>query len=146
MDLMSLQARIEIARRNINNLRYADVYHSKGKEKLNSLLMKVKKESEKADLKLNIKKIRSWHPVPSWQIEEEKEAVTDFLSLKSLDGNCRHKIKTLAPWEAAAAAAKSLQSCLTLCDPTDSSPPGSTIPGILQARALEWVAIAFYNA
>ena len=47
---------------------------------------------------------------------------------------------------AAAAAAKSCQSCLTLCDPTDSSPPGSTIPGILQARTLEWVAISFSNA
>ena len=45
-----------------------------------------------------------------------------------------------------AAAAKSLQSCLTLCDPIDSSPPGSTIPGILQARTLEWVAISFSNA
>ena len=44
---------------------------------------------------------------------------------------------------AAAAAAKSCQSCLTLCDPRDSSPPGSPIPGILQARVLEWVAIAF---
>ena len=44
---------------------------------------------------------------------------------------------------AAAAAAKSLQSCLTLCDPIDGSPPGSPIPGILQARTLEWVAIAF---
>ena len=43
----------------------------------------------------------------------------------------------------AAAAAKSLQSCLTLCDPIDSSPLGSTVPGILQARTLEWVAIAF---
>ena len=46
-----------------------------------------------------------------------------------------------------AAAAKLLQSCPTLCDPTDSSPPGSSIPGILQARALEWVAVSFsiYN-
>ena len=43
----------------------------------------------------------------------------------------------------AAAAAKSLQSCPTLCDPTDGSPPGSPVPGILQARTLEWVAIAF---
>ena len=42
-----------------------------------------------------------------------------------------------------AAAAKSLQSCLTLCDPTDGSPPGSPVPGILQARVLEWRAIAF---
>ena len=46
----------------------------------------------------------------------------------------------------AAAAAKSLQSCPTLCDPIDGSPPGSAIPGILQARALEWVAISFPNA
>ena len=44
------------------------------------------------------------------------------------------------------AAAKSLQSCPTLCDPTDGSPPGSTVPGILQARTLEWVAISFSNA
>ena len=46
----------------------------------------------------------------------------------------------------AAAAAKSLQSCLTLCSPTDGSPPGSPIPGILQARTLEWGAVAFSNA
>jgi len=46
----------------------------------------------------------------------------------------------------AAAAAKLLQSCLTLCDPTDGSPPGSPVPGILQARTLEWVAISFSNA
>jgi len=46
----------------------------------------------------------------------------------------------------AAAAAKSLQSCPTLCDPIDGSPPGSPIPGILQARTLEWVAIFFSNA
>ena len=47
---------------------------------------------------------------------------------------------------AAAAAATSLQSCPTLCDPIDGSPPGSAIPGILQARTLEWVAISFSNA
>ena len=46
----------------------------------------------------------------------------------------------------AAAAAKLLQSCPTLCDPIDGSPPGSLIPGILQARTLEWVAISFFNA
>ena len=46
----------------------------------------------------------------------------------------------------AAAAAKSLQSCPTLCDPIDDSPPGSPVPGILQARTLEWVAISFSNA
>jgi len=48
--------------------------------------------------------------------------------------------------DAAVAAAKSLQSCLTLCNPIDSSPAGSPVPGILQARTLEWVAIAFSNA
>ena len=47
---------------------------------------------------------------------------------------------------AAAAAAKSLQLCLTLCDPIDGSPPGSPVPGILQARTLEWVAISFSDA
>jgi len=52
---------------------------------------------------------------------------------------------TCVQWDAAAAA-KSLQSCPTLCDPIDGSPPGSTIPGILQARTLEWVAISFSNA
>ena len=51
--------------------------------------------------------------------------------------------KNISP---AAAAAKSLQSCLTLCDPIDGSPLGSSVPGILQARILEWVAISFSNA
>jgi len=54
-------------------------------------------------------------------------------------------IPVYQPRAAAAAAAKSLQSCPTLCDPIDSSPPGSPIPGILQARTLEWVAISFSN-
>ena len=64
--------------------------------------------------------------------------------------------RTTGNWEAAAAevgwgrpaaaAAKSLQSCPTLCDPRDGSPPGSPLPGILQARTLEWVAISFSNA
>ena len=49
-------------------------------------------------------------------------------------------------WSTTAAAAKSRQSCPTLCDPIDGSPPGSPIPGILQARTLEWVAISFSNA
>ena len=57
--------------------------------------------------------------------------IHDFLSLKGI---------------LAAAAAKSLQSCLTLCDPRDGSPSGSPIPGILQVRTLEWVAISFSNA
>ena len=56
------------------------------------------------------------------------------------------KIKHTCPRRYAAAAAKSLQLCPTMCDPIDSSPPGSPIPGILQARTLEWVAISSSNA
>ena len=57
-----------------------------------------------------------------------------------------HLFTFLILQSAAATAAKSLQSCPTLCDPTDGSPPGSPVPGILQARTLEWVAISFSNA
>ena len=57
-----------------------------------------------------------------------------------------HPASFLTPSQAAAAAAKSLQSCPTLCDPRDGSPPGSDVPGILQARTVEWVAISFSNA
>ena len=56
------------------------------------------------------------------------------------------RVQASGPAAAAAAAAKSLQSCPTLCDPINSSPPGSAVPGILQARTLEWVAISFSNA
>ena len=58
------------------------------------------------------------------------------------------KVKNLTVWkeEPAAAAAKLLQSCPTLCNPTDGSPPGSSIPGVLQARTLEWFAISLSNA
>ena len=58
---------------------------------------------------------------------------------------CGHYLEQLE-FSCFAAAAKSLQSCLTLCDPIDGSPPGSPVPGILQARTLEWVAISFSNA
>ena len=57
-----------------------------------------------------------------------------------------HMSKSWPPKPHAAAAAKSLQSCLILCDPIDGSPPGSTVPGVLQARTLEWVAISFSSA
>ena len=56
------------------------------------------------------------------------------------------KTKIMTSGPIAAAAAESLQSCLTLCDPREGSPPGSPVPGILQARTLEWVAISFSNA
>ena len=65
----------------------------------------------------------------------------DSLSLSHLGSQIAH-----CALNAAAAAAKSLQSCPTLCDPIDGSPPGSPVPGILQARTLEWVAISFSNA
>ena len=58
----------------------------------------------------------------------------------------RHMKRCASSLITAAAAAKSLQSCPTLCDPMDGSPPGSPVPGILQARTLEWVAISFSNA
>ena len=61
----------------------------------------------------------------------------------SYDNKIKKSVRIAA---AAAAAAKLLQSCLTLCDPIDGSPPGSPVPGILQARTLEWVVISFSNA
>ena len=66
-----------------------------------------------------------------------------------MDPDAREISETLSQYKvtaAAAAAAKSLQSCPTLCDPIDGSLPGSPVPGILQARTLEWVAISFSNA
>ena len=59
---------------------------------------------------------------------------------------CHALLLPYLPSVATAASAKSLQSCLTLCNPTDGSPPGSSIPGILQAKILEWVAISFSKA
>ena len=68
--LDAAQAGIKIARRNINNLRYADtILTAESKEELKSLLMKVKEESEKVGLKLNIQKLRSWHVVPSLHVK-----------------------------------------------------------------------------
>ena len=98
------QAGIKIARRNINNLRYADdtTLRAESEEELKSLLMKVKEESEKVGLKLNIHKtkIMASGPIASWQI----------------DGETMQKMTEL-------------QSCLTLCDPMDCSLPGSSVHG-----------------
>ena len=95
------QAGIKIARRNINNLRYADdtIPMAESKKELKILLMKVKEESEKVGLKLNIQKITitASGPVTSWQIDgETMEAVTDFIwgGFKiTADGDCSHEIK-----------------------------------------------------
>ena len=99
--LEEAQAGIKIARRNINNLRYADdtALMAESKEELKSLLMKVKKESEKAGLKLNIQKtkIMASGPITSWQIDGETvETVTDLIwggSKITVDGDCSHEIK-----------------------------------------------------
>jgi len=99
--LEEAQAGIKIARRNINNLRYADdtTLMAESEEEVKSLLMKVKEESENAGLKLNIHKtkIMASSPITSWQIEGEKvEAVTGFIFLGSKitgDGDCSHEIK-----------------------------------------------------
>ena len=68
---------------------------------------------------------------PTLQLDQAEQCIFHFQKFK---------------YQVAAAAAKSLQSCPTLCDPRDGSPPGSAVPGILQARTLEWVAISFSNA
>ena len=99
------QAGIKTARRNINNLRYADdtTLIVESEEELKSLLMKVKEESEKGGLKLNIQKtkIMASGPITSWQIDGETvETVSDFIFLGSkisADGDCSHEIKRLLP-------------------------------------------------
>ena len=101
------QVGIKIAGRNINNLKYADdtTLMAESKEKLKSLLMKVKEGSEKAGLKLNIQKMKimASGPISSWQIDgETMEIVTDFIlggSKITAGGDCSHKIKTVSLWK-----------------------------------------------
>ena len=101
VELEEAQAGIKIARRNINNHRYADdtTLMAESKEKLKSLLMKVKQKSEKVGLKLNIQKTKTMAscPIISWQIDGETvETVTDFIfsgSKITADGDCNHEIK-----------------------------------------------------
>ena len=106
-ELDEAQAGIKMAGRNINNFRYADdtTLMAESKE-LKSLLMKVKEESEKVGLKLNIQKtkIMASVPITSWKIDRETmETVTDFIlrvSKITADGECSHEIKRwLAPWK-----------------------------------------------
>ena len=101
------QGGIQIARRNINNLRYADdtTLMAESEEELKSLLMKVKEESERVGLKFNIQKtkIMASSPITSWQIDgKTMETMTDliFLDFKiTVDGDCNHEIKTVVPWK-----------------------------------------------
>ena len=152
------QAGIKIARRNINNLRYADdtTLMAESKEELKSLLMKVKEESEKAGLKLNIQKTRimASSPITSWQIDgETMETVTDFIFLGSkitADGDYSHEIKRHLLLgrkamtnldsndysEDRSVMSDSLQ-------PHGLSLPDSSVHGIFQAIVLEWIAISF---
>ena len=105
--LEEAQAGIKLTGRNINNLRYADdtTLKAESEEELKSLLMKVKEESEKVGLKLNIQKtkIMASGPITSWQINGETvETVADFIlggSKITADGDCSHETKTLTPWK-----------------------------------------------
>ena len=98
--LEEAQAGIKIARRNINKLRYEDdtTVMAESEEELKSLLMKVKEESEKVGLKLNIQqtKIMASSPITSWDIDGETVTVSDFMVLGSkitADGDCSHEVK-----------------------------------------------------
>ena len=118
------QVGVKIARRNINSLRYADdtTLMAESEEELKSLFMKVKEESEKVGLKLNIrkKKIMASGPITSWEIDGKTvEIVTDFIALDSritADADC--VVLCLVA-----------QLCPTLFDLMDCSPPGSSVPG-----------------
>ena len=100
-------ARIKLARRNINNLRYADdtTLMAESEEEVRSLLMKVKEESEKVGLNLNIQKTKKMASglITSWQIDGETvEIVREFIlggSKTTADGDCSHEVKMLTPWK-----------------------------------------------
>ena len=145
---------------------------TESEEELKSLLMKVKEESEKVGLKLNIQKMKIMASglITLWEIDGETvETVLDFIfggSRITADGDCSHEIKrrlllgrkvmtnlhsifksrdiTLPRKVHLVKKSESevTQSCPTLCDPIDCSLPGSSVHGIFQARVLEWVAIA----
>ena len=146
--LDEVQAGIKISGRNINNLRYADDYTliTESKEELKNLLMKVKEESEKAGLKLNIQKTKS---ITFWQIDgETMETVTDIIFLGSkitVGGDYSHEIKRCLLLGRKVMTNLLLLlllllrrfSLVRLSNPKDGSPPGSPVHGILQAKTLE---------
>ena len=129
---------------------------AENEEELKSLLRRVKAESEKVGLKLNIQKMKivASNPITSWQIDgETMETLADFITLGSkitVGSDCSHEIKRhLLPGRKAMTNLESesecevTQWCLTFCNPMDCSLPGSSVHGIFQARVLEWVAISF---
>ena len=118
--------------------------------------MKVKEESKKAGLKLNIQKTKIMASGPHhfmanrWGNNGNSDRLSFLGSKITADGDSSHEIKkTLAPWKKSMTNLLLLLLLLShfsrfrLCDPIDGSPPGSAIPGIFQARVLEWVAISF---
>ena len=131
--LEEAQIGIKIAGRNINNLRYADdtTLIAESEEELKSLLMKVKEESEKVGLKLNIQKtkIMASGPIPSWQIDGETvETVADFISLGSkLLKMVTAAMKLKEPYSLEEKFSSVTQSCPTLCDPMNCSTPGLAV-------------------
>ena len=162
--LEEAQAGIKTAGRNINNLRYADdtTLMAESEEELKSLLMKVKKESEKVGLKLSIQKtkIMESDPITSWQIDGETvKTVADFFFLGfkiTADGDCSHEIKRHTHTKKIKRhlllgrkvttnllLLLSLQSCPTLCDPIDGSPTGRPIPSLGFLGQEHWSGLPF---
>ena len=153
--LEEAQAGIKIAGRNINNLRYADdtTLMAESEEELKNLLMKVKEESEKVGLKLNIQKtkIMASGPITSWEIEGETvETVADFIFLGSnitADGDFSHETKRCLLLGRKVMTNLLLLlsrfSCVRLCGTPEMTAHQAPRPCVLQARTLEWVAISF---
>ena len=142
------QAGIKVAGRNIKKLRCADHTTSMAEteDELKNLLMRVKEESEKAGLKLNVQKYKIWHPVLSFHGKQKGgSGCTDRFNFGgskiTVDGDCCHEIKTLDPWKnsydkASMHVCSLLQLCVTLDDPMDCNLPGASVHGILRARIL----------
>ena len=101
--------------------------------------MKVTKKTKERNKVKSLSRVRLF--ATPWAVAHQAPPSMGFSRQEYWSGVPLPSLKT-----AAAAAAKSLQSCATLCDPIVGSPPGSPLPGILQARTLEWVAISFSNA
>ena len=118
------------------------LYIENPKDSTRKLLELINEYSKVAGYKINTQKSLAFLYTNNEKIEREiKETIPFTIAMK--------RIKYLGiylPKETAAAAAKSLQSCPTLCGPIDGSPPGFPIPGILQARTLDWAVISFSNA